>query len=219
MRHIFSCLILICVSVIPTETVKASLIERSVIIDLETDGRIIPFSPHPAWEGVVDVEKFALQTGDQLMLRIQFANHQHLQLGDDGNNTELTKLTLLFEEPSGVSWRTSGTYTYTGVMGELLTNPTFFDRNGGGGAYQGPFNHENLTNSSFVYHGIDFMIDIESWGLREGPGIFDHLEWSSSAQQVSIGEWEAIPEPATVFLMGIGLAGLGFARRRKTKQL
>ncbi len=198
MRYLYGFLLLIGIHVVATEATHATLVERVVVVDLETDGRITQFE-RQAWEGIVEVEKFDLQAGDQLKLIIRFANNQHLELTDRGSGIqgglEPTKLTLLFEDPgSNIRWETSGTYTYKGVMGELLTNPTPFRISGAGAAYQGQFKNENLTNSYFVYHGVDLKIDVESWELREGSGIFNRFEWSSAAQQVRIGDWNAVSE-------------------------
>jgi hypothetical protein len=48
-------------------------------------------------------------------------------------------------------------------------------------------------------------------------GSFDELKVSSSqyAAEIDDASWKAVPEPASLALMGAGVAGLGFARRKK----
>jgi hypothetical protein len=95
MRVVSSTLLAMLISLSLAGAARATAIERSVVINLETDGRVIPFD-RPAWEGIVGVDEFSFSTGDQLKLNIQFANQQHLELTDLGNGIqgglELTKL-------------------------------------------------------------------------------------------------------------------------------
>ena len=101
MRHLYGFMFLIGIHIVTTEATHATLIERTVVIDLEADGGISQFD-RQAWKGIVEVEKFYLQAGDQLKLMIRFANNQHLELTDHGSGIqgglEPTKLTLLFED-------------------------------------------------------------------------------------------------------------------------
>jgi len=207
---------------------QATLITRDVMIDLETDGRIKAFSNQDSWEGIVSIEDTNFSTGDTLLLNIRFANSKSLELSNSGTNPlnnglELTKLSLLFETPNGADYRASGFFTYVGVDGDLLSNPTYWDISGGGGAFRGPFWLLNLTDTSFSYSGINIEINFDPSSINEDffecrmpPCIFDRLEWSSSAEDVRIVDAAPVPEPTTILLLGTGLIGLaGFRRKFK----
>ncbi len=140
---------------------------------------------------------------------------------DKHTNTgnELTKLSFFTEDSSSIGWRTFGTYTYVGVDGELLTNPTSWRIGGGGGFYDGPFNPKNLTDSSFSYSGVDILIDFDFYELRSGSGVSNLMEWSSSAEDIQIIDTTPLPEPRTLGLLAIGLAGIAWIKRRPRRSL
>lgn len=109
-------------------------------------------------------------------------------------------------QPPGTEYRASGTYTYVGVDGDLLSNPTSWDINGGGAGgatFHSPFSRENLTDTSFSYSGIDIEINFDPSSPNEDkficglpPCIFNLMEWSSSAENVQIVA--SIPESVTI---------------------
>jgi len=112
-------------------------ITREVQIDLESDGRVIAFGNQDSWEGIVSIEDTTIKTGVTLIVKIRFKNSKALELSNPGTNPlnsglELTKLSFFPVQPPGTEYRASGTYTYVGVDGELLSNPTPWDISSGG---------------------------------------------------------------------------------------
>ena len=209
---------------------QATLITRDVMIDLEADGRIIAFSNQDAWEGIVSIEDTSFNTGDTVLLNIRFANFKGLELSNPGTNPlntglELTKLTMFIETPNQADYRASGFFTYVGVDGDLLNNPTYWDSwNDGATTIHSPFWHSNLTDTSFSYSGINIEINFDPL-INEGffeclnpPCVYNRIEWSSSAEDVRIVDAAPVPEPATILLMVSGLGGLAVFRKKFKKK-
>lgn len=120
----------------------------------------------------------------------------------------------------GGAWESYALSAFDGSFGTLLTyfsSPTsiagdrFFIWGNGGlvqqvGVAQGYVSGAAIS-SSFLFSGVTFA----NLGLIEGT--YDY-SIPNSLIRMNIGR-VSVPEPSTFALLGLGLAGIGFARRKK----
>jgi len=185
----------------------AGPITQSIDIDLIADGRIYTTSDNEWWEGIVPIAPLTLTEGNSYLFELRFKDNLAIELThSDTFSDELSKLSLLPSSPTNISWRSSGIISYLGVDGELLSNTVVWDINGGGGAYQGPFVRNNLTDTSFLYSGVDILFNLDSYTINSGIAEFNELEWSSSAGKVKITH--AVPLPPSFLLVLLGMTVL-----------
>jgi len=95
-------------------------------------------------------------------------------------------------------------------------NLGLIDRFGDGWSYT--FSWESLLGTNNVEFWDDLRYVELVWGYNNTTVLFDGNAWLAGWGVSSAGITTVIPEPATLAIVGLGLAGLGLARRRGRKK-
>jgi hypothetical protein len=203
---------LIWAAALPLAMVLASpansiLITRNVEVDLSTD------KTSNGFEG--DFADALLNVGDTFDLWITFANREHLEVIDtDGGGNEFFNISILTAGTApALSTLVDFNIEFSTVMGDLLVNPVIGQQRSSQGGFAAPARRINLTDTSFTFHDLHASFTILE-GSSVYPESFNEFRVGIIDADLQRGAWP-VSEPATLALFGLGLAGLGSARRKK----
>lgn len=166
--------------------------------------------PGPAGNGLwTDAATLPSQGGNLAFL-------QAIDPGTDGNNTVAGSGNFYLDY--SLPDNEGGTYFDPGILLQYAANGYF-------GAFFGTSSTDlgftDPNNGGEVYRAtIPYTISAGSWGGL-GLGIMVQTDYASalpfSADNLTVGNFvAATPEPGTMALIGLGLAGLGLLRRRQS---
>lgn len=104
----------------------------------------------------------------------------------------------------------------TGVFGDplLQPNPDLQPCNSAGGTFCNTGGFGDLVNGTNAYVGFDGF-HVTYTNTSGGTATLSDISFQFSGESVQRATAAALPEPGTLAIFGIGLAGFAFARRRK----
>jgi hypothetical protein len=155
----------------------------------------------------IAIEPVTVNQGDTFNVGFEFLNGQSLELISGAYNTGREIFQYRQVTPP-VSNHNTSTVSFTGVGGSL-NSPGMFSSTGTAGFFNGTVS-DNATDTSFSFHDIHFQTDFLSLAETE---LVSSLQLRVVA--TDINAYTSIPEPTSITLLGLGLAGLGFGCRKK----
>ena len=191
---------------------KYALLCFALLFACPVQALIIEIDPGPVGEvehgnigNPVAISSFTL-AANELVLDLVFADMKHIELIPSGPNPFYVIELSTFDLPENVDWmaflsdETGAEIPGTDFLGTSVTNgnsPT----------------QQNFLSEPLLFHDVHFAIAQGSFAFT--PGTYTWKMFAFDAE-VFIGEW-TVPAPATIVLIGLGVAGIGYRRRKQIK--
>lgn len=201
----------------------SSVTAKAVTIPIDFNPSVAAIIPTPtitlfSSRSINNFTPFTVGSGDTINLQIRFTNNQHLEIFDRGTVGENFAFTMSGAPSSNIGTAFSfGTTTLSFVdFGGDLLNSTVsgsprFTTNTSALIVEA---RSQFTNSSFLFRGINLSVELPTNLPTDFSYQISSLNMSFVAGDILVGV-SAVPESSTLAIFGIGLAGLGFARRRR----
>jgi PEP-CTERM motif len=180
--------------------------------------------PIEEYQGTVAYPTFTptLSPGDTYRLRVRFPNREAIQLIGGAAKQGIGVFLFDSNNVTRYNFAANETFTFNGVRGDLQMNPLAIYTTGFGGL---PFSDTelNLTSSQFSFRGFTFTFTPSQYDLIRGNGQLNTLKIAFGSDEIQIVCRAprgaripcSAPEPTTLSLLGLGLAGICFMRRRR----
>ena len=193
----------------------AIIVERNFSLDLDPS-QLFNGGLGASWfSGSVTFAPLTLNVGDTARINVAFENGEQLQISDDDNLLAAIGNLNVVGGSGSINVISDMEVLFTGTTGDVL-NPLMSGvaPSGSGPNALSSIESGNITNSVFSAQGlrIDFEVVSATAGIPEEFNNMTLSLFRAATMQINSAN---IPEPTTLALFGLGLAGLAYTRRRK----